>query len=107
MAPQLSYGLNLVGLNNATSATGAALIGGIVLWNTVSAFAPWSATFTEENLRVGPGLVSMPHCSRPSVHQPVQAVTTGSMLRLVLQASTGMSQTLLQAPCSHKSCLVM
>jgi hypothetical protein len=52
-ALQLSYGLQWVGLNNATSATGAALIGGIVLWNTISAFAPWSATFSEENLRVG------------------------------------------------------
>jgi hypothetical protein len=50
---QVAEGLQLAGLNNATSATGAALIGGVVLWNIISALAPWSATFSEDNLRVG------------------------------------------------------
>jgi len=48
---QVSYGLQLAGLDNATSATGATLIGLIVLQNVISAFAPWSATFSQENLR--------------------------------------------------------
>jgi len=48
---QVSYGLQLAGLNNATSATGATLIGLIVLQNFITGLAPWSTTFTSENLR--------------------------------------------------------
>jgi hypothetical protein len=50
---QVSYVLQNAGLTSATSATGATLIGLLVLQNAVSALAPWSASFSEANLRVG------------------------------------------------------
>jgi len=47
---QIAGGLQLAGLTNATSATGATLLSFIVIQNIITSLAPWSATFSKENL---------------------------------------------------------
>jgi hypothetical protein len=50
--PQIAGGLQLAGLSGATSATGATLLAFIVIQNVITSLAPWSATFSRENLMV-------------------------------------------------------
>jgi len=46
---QITAFFNLVGFESASNTTSAALLFGLIGWNAISALAPWSQTWTEEN----------------------------------------------------------
>jgi len=46
---QITAFFNLVGFESASNTTSAVLLFGLIGWNAISALAPWSQTWTEEN----------------------------------------------------------